>query len=139
MSWFLPKVHCIKVDRENFSMNSFHEVRDRLMQKQAIMIFPEGKINHDSSSFLAFKSGAVLMAHAGAARIIPVYIAKREKWYRRANVVIGEAIDVRAELGERASMEDLSRLNDMLAEKEAALKTYYESKKTKKIKKEEKV
>jgi len=128
MKWFLPRMHCIQVDKENFSMNAFHEVRDRLTRGEAVMIFPEGQVNGESSSFLAFKSGAVLMAHAGSARVLPVYIEKRKKWYHRSHVVIGEAIDVRSELGERPSMDELSGLNELIKEREERLKEYYHEK-----------
>ena len=56
------KMKCIQVDKENFSLNSFHEVTRRLKKGKVISIFPEGRLNFESDNMLAFKSGIILMA-----------------------------------------------------------------------------
>ena len=127
-TWFFNKMHCIPVDKSNFSISSFHEVVTRLSDGKAVVIFPEGQINNQGSDgLLTFKSGAVLMAHKSRAPIVPVYIVHRTRWYQRQRAVVGLPVDVCSMLGERPSLEDLSRVSELLRVKEMELKDYYES------------
>lgn len=127
MNWFLNKCHCIQVDKENFTMTSFHAVVDRLNEKKAVLIFPEGQVTTgQASSILTFKSGVILMAHKSRAPIVPVYIARREKWIHRQKIVIGAPVDIRSIVGEIPTMDDITRASEYLRQKEVELKTYYE-------------
>jgi hypothetical protein len=66
------------------------------------------------------------MAHRANAPILPVYIVKREKWYRAQRVVIGEPFDVNAAVGPIPTMEQMERVTAQLREKELELKRFYE-------------
>ena len=126
MNWFFQKMHCIKVDRENFSMSTFHGVREGLNDERLVLIFPEGQVNHEEGTVLAFKSGAILMAHQCNKPIIPVYIVKRNKWYERQKVMVGDPIDVRALCGKMPTMAQLNAASDILRQKEVELMEKYE-------------
>lgn len=129
---FFEIAHCIIVDKENFSMSSFHEVVGRLNQEKVVVIFPEGKVNKDGEkALLAFKSGAVLMAHRASAPILPMYIVKREKWYHRQHIVMGQPVDIASVMGKMPTMEQMNTVTDLLREKEKELKNFYESEITK--------
>lgn len=126
--WFFEKVHCIVVDKENFSLSSFHEVVTRLENGKMVIIFPEGEVNKDVKDTIhTFKSGAVLMAHKSGAVILPMYIHKRQKWYHRQRIVLGQQINIREMLGPIPNIEDLTRASDLLKEKELELREYFES------------
>ncbi|MBQ3063467.1 MAG: 1-acyl-sn-glycerol-3-phosphate acyltransferase [Clostridia bacterium] len=128
MGAFLERVHCIKVDKDNFTVSAFHDVVGRLQNGHAVVIFPEGEVNQTrKGEILAFKSGAVLMAHKAGAPILPVYIADHYKWYQRQRVVIGEPIDLTETLGKMPSMAALTAASDDLRARELALKDYFES------------
>ena len=107
-------------------MTSFHTVTDRLKNNKAVAIFPEGQVNHSSSSLLSFKSGATLMAHAADAPILPVYIVKSQKWYQRRVVLIGEKINVRELIGDRPTMTELQNASEYIQKKESELAEIYE-------------
>lgn len=129
MTFMLERMHCIRVDKDNFSMASFHETVDRLKEGKAVVIFPEGQVNQgDGREVQAFKSGAILMAHRASAPILPVYIVKREKWYRAQRVVIGEPFDVKSAVGPIPSVDKMNAVSEQLREKELELKRYYEEK-----------
>ena len=124
-NFFFTQMHCIKVDKDNFSMQSFHEVRNLLKAEKAVVIFPEGQVNHELGEVLAFKAGAILMAHQSNKPVLPVYIVKREKWYQRQTVVVGEPLDIRAICGGMPTMDQLKLASDTLREKEIELMEYY--------------
>ena len=127
-NFLFTQMHCIVVDKDNFSLSSFHEVVDRLNSGKIVVIFPEGQVNTEGRSpVLAFKSGAVLMAHRAGAPILPMYIVKRDKWYHRQRVIIGETVDVCEMLGKMPSMEDMTRVSELLREKEVELKEDFEA------------
>ena len=128
-TFMFTQMHCIPVDKNNFSMTTFHEVVDRLKDGKAVVIFPEGQVNRGGGREInAFKSGAILMAHRASAPILPVYIVRREKWYRRQYVVVGEPFDVRAAVGMIPTMEQVDKVCEQLREQELALKRFYEEK-----------
>lgn len=127
--FFFTKMHCIEVDRENFSMSTFHEVSDDLAKKKTVIIFPEGQINETAESPMPFKSGAILMAHKNNVPVVPVCIVKREKWYHRQVVLLGDPIDVRGRVGALPSLSALNALNEEIRETEAQLLQNYLNKK----------
>ena len=125
--FFHHLIHCIMVDKQNFSFSAFHEIVERLNDGKLIVIFPEGKINRDhAETTLTFKSGVVLMAHKSGAPILPIYIVKREKWYQRQRIVIGELFDVREKIGKMPTLEQLTAVSEELRQKEFELREYFE-------------
>ena len=124
--WFFHHVHCIKVDRDNFSFQMFNEVVDRLRLGKAVVIFPEGRLNSDET-LLAFKSGVILMAFRGDAPIIPVYIAKRTAWYQRQRIVIGAPIDIKTLIDGIPTADKVNAASEAVRQAEIRLKEYYES------------
>jgi len=124
---FFPAMHCIQVDKENFSMATFHQVVDRLNAGKAVVIFPEGQVNRDeNTAVMTFKSGAMLMAHKSRVPILPVYIVKKQHWYDRQYIVIGKPIDVRELTGDFPSMDKLNEASEYIRQQELALYEYYQ-------------
>lgn len=126
--FFFSKVNCIIVDKENFTMSAFREVMTKLEEEKMVVIFPEGSIDlGKDDSIRAFKSGAVLMAHKANSAILPLYIARREKWYHRQYIVVGEPFDIRGEIGNVPTLDALNGATEKLRQKELELREYYES------------
>lgn len=123
-AWFFNQLHCIEVDKENFSMRSMHEVCDALQNGEVISIFPEGQVNRDEG-VLSFKWGAALMATKGNAPIVPVYLVKRKHWYNRQIALIDDPIDLKEICGEKPTLADLQKASVYLHEKEEALAEHY--------------
>ena len=126
LDFFFTHMHCIPVDRDNFSMNSFHAVTENLNCGKAVVIFPEGQVNNDEKSVMTFKSGAILMAYKSGAPILPIYLKKAHRWYERRKIIIGELIDIKELVGARPSVSELNRASEYLREREIELKSYCE-------------
>lgn len=124
-TWFFGQMHCIQVDKQNFSLNSFHEVTRQLKRGQVVSIYPEGQLNRDSKEMLAFKSGVILMAHSAKAPIVPIYLVPPGRWYQRRVAVVGEPIDVRTLCGDMPTVDDFNRASDYVHQKEEELKEFY--------------
>ena len=125
---FFTLMNCIKIDKDNFSTSSFHEIVGRLGEDKLVVIFPEGEVHVESGhEILAFKSGVVLMAHRSGAPVIPLYVAEKTKWYHRQHMVMGRAIDVREMLGRIPTVDAITSVSNTLREKELELRAYYEN------------
>ena len=125
---FFQKMHCIKVDKDNFSISAFHDVVSRLQDDHVVMIFPEGEVNtKNSNELLAFKSGAVMMAYKAGAPILPIYLPKREKWYQRQHIVVGNLFNIGDIVGKIPTMQKLTEASDALRATELSLREYFES------------
>lgn len=125
---FFTLMNCIKIDKDNFSTSSFHEIVERLGENKLVVIFPEGEVHVESGhEILAFKSGVVLMAHRSGAPVIPLYVAEKKKWYHRQHMVMGQAIDVRSMLGRIPTVDAIASVSTALRDKELELRAYYEN------------
>ena len=67
------------------------------------------------------------MAHRSGAPVIPLYVVQRQKWWKCQQMVMGQAIDVKAMLGKIPTVDTIASVSDVLREKEIELRTYYEN------------
>ena len=100
---------------------------NRLKEEKTVVIFPEGTVNRGEEELQSYKTGVILMAHISQKPILPMYIAKINRWYNRRVVVIGEPIDVREMCGKIPSMEEIEKAGAYLREKELELMHYYQA------------
>ena len=121
--WFFTHVHCIEVNKENFSMSTFHGVRDNLDAGHMVVIFPEGAVHQGDQRVDQFKDGAAMMALRCKAPIIPIYVRPREHWYQRTMVAVGPRISAEGNL----NMETIRSISKQLYETEVRLKDFCES------------
>lgn len=117
---------CIKVDKQNVSMETFKKITDTLNRGHCVPIFPEGTIIKNDE-LIDYKSGVILMSFISKCPIVPMYIPKKEKWYHRQKVVIGDIFDVSKYTESKVpSMEEIKRLTVMLHDIEIDLKNKFE-------------
>ncbi|MBQ4269916.1 MAG: 1-acyl-sn-glycerol-3-phosphate acyltransferase [Clostridia bacterium] len=135
LNFFFSRILCIKVERKNFNFSCFKEVVNELKAGHVVGIFPEGHIEWGNETPVSFKSGAVMMAIMADAPIVPVYIVDRQKWYQRAELVVGEPMRLKNENGGMPSLKELEALSEQLREKELQLKEFYEERRKKKCRK----
>lgn len=124
-SWarpFFTGFHCIPIDKENFGMGSFSAITDHLKNDELVCMFPEGRVNEDVSSGInQFKSGMILMSMRSQKPIVPFYIRKRQHFWERSVVAIGEPIDIVAKYGPILNMDQIKEATELLASKEREL------------------
>ena len=128
---------CIPVDRENVTIDMYHDVADVLDSGKLLIIFPEGHINFDEKPDVKnFKGGVALFAIMNKVPVVPVYIVKRQKWYHRQKIVLGEPIHLEKVCGGTPSIRDVDKVSIYLHEKEEELARYYNEKCLKKKRKD---
>lgn len=113
---------CISIDKENVSVKTFKEVKERLDRGHLVSLFPEGEVER-VEELTAFKSGVAMMALMSGASIVPMYIHKRTKWYKRQVVMIGEKINIKDYITSKIpSIEEMEKFTITLHEIEEKLK-----------------
>lgn len=136
---FFKMAKCIPVDRENVTIDMYHDVADVLNSEKLLVIFPEGRINFEKEPDVRkFKGGVALFAIMNKVPVVPVYIVKRQKWYHRQKMVVGEPIHLETICDGTPSIRDVDKVSAYLHEKEEELARFYNEKckKNKKSKKE---
>jgi len=123
--WFFEVVHCIVVDKNNFTMRSLHAVCDKLKQDKAVVIFPEGTVGKDENNVQPFKSGAILMAHISGKPIVPIYIIPAKSWHDSNKIIVGEPIDLTELCGKIPSAQQIEDAAKHLRQKEQELIDFY--------------
>ena len=121
--WFFKKILCIEIDKENVGINSIKEIVSTLKDGKAVTIFPEGHIaKNEGNTMDTFKSGVILMAMQANVPIIPTLIIKREKWWHRQKVVVGDPIVLPEG---RLNLEEIQKYCEILQTKEKELYDIY--------------
>lgn len=88
----LKGLGAIEIDRNKADIKAINTSVEKLREGYLLTVFPQGKILREDD-VTALKAGAVLMAVKANVPIIPVHIGKREKWYKKRSVVIGNPVD----------------------------------------------
>ena len=121
-SFFYKLVGCIKIDRQNPSIQTFKSITKCLDKGHYVGVFPEGSINKEED-INSFKSGIVMMALMSNKPIIPIYIKRRKSILNRQKVAVGEPIYVNEYFSSRfPSMEEIEKVTNLVREKELKLK-----------------
>lgn len=116
VSALLRGAGAIKIKREIADVEAIKKSVDVLKQGQLLTVFPQGRIVKDDD-VENIKSGAVLMALQAGVPIIPMHIFKREHWYSRRKVVIGNAIDPKEICKKKMpTTNDIKEITDILME-----------------------
>jgi 1-acyl-sn-glycerol-3-phosphate acyltransferase len=117
---------CIPVDKKNVTIDMYHGISDVLKAGKLLLIFPEGTINaSDDAEFMKFKGGVALFAILNKVPVVPIYIVKREKWYQRQRLVIGEPVYLDEALGRVPTPADIEKVSELLQAKEEELASNY--------------
>lgn len=112
---------CIEVNKENVSVSTFKKTTKMLNRGHSLIVFPEGQVIRDGD-ISRFKSGAILMALFANVPIIPAYVVKRENWWHRQHIIIGEKFYVSDYIKSPIpSMEEIEEVTRILHDKEAEL------------------
>lgn len=115
-SFLLRGMGAIRVDRGIADIEAVKKCVGVLKEGHILLVFPQGAIT-EGDEVASAKSGAVLMALQSKTPIIPIYIKKREHWYSKTYVVIGDAIDPTCMLTKKIpSTADIEKITNALVE-----------------------
>lgn len=112
IGWILGKAGVFGVDRGNTDMKAVKTALKCLKDGNKLLMFPEGTRVHDGENVEA-KSGAALFATRTRVPLLPVYIQRKKRLFRRNVVVIGEPY-YPAYAGRRPTADELESITEDL-------------------------
>ena len=111
----MSRMHCILVDRHNTDMNAMRACMKAIQKKRILLIFPEGTRHHEGQ-MEQIESGTSLIAMRSKAPIIPVYIDRKMRLFRRTNMYVGDPIPYDDLLKEGINSDTCERMNERFRE-----------------------
>ena len=106
------------VDRGNADMGAIRASMAILKERGFLGIFPEGTRKQETGDA---KNGAIMLAARSGAQVVPVYIPRKKRLFRRFHIVVGEPYvldkDVRGKEAYAEKAEELmARIEDLKGE-----------------------
>lgn len=120
VGWLLKKAGIIGVNRGKADVGAIKQSMKALKNGEKLLLFPEGTRVEEGGKGTAHTGAAMLATRTGVP-IVPVYIPRKKKWFRRTTVAFGEAYIPQFE-GRRPTPEDYERIAADLLERIYALK-----------------
>ncbi len=114
-TWFLTEMHCILVDRHHTDMEAMRACMKAMKMKKVLVIFPEGTRKHEGQ-MEQIENGASLIIMRSKVPVIPVYIDRKLKLFRRTNAYIGEPIPYDDLLKEGVNAATCEKMNERMRE-----------------------
>ena len=121
-NWFLKKMGAIPIDRGTADIKAVKNCISVLNDNKLLTIFPEGTRNKTEEELLALKNGAGLIAIKSGAPIIPMWLEKKPKAFRKNKLTIGEPILVEKYKNQKLTNEILDELGNVLTNSMIKLK-----------------
>lgn len=115
VGWVMSKVGSVFVHRGEQDIDSLRQCMKALRAGEKIILFPEGTRLH-GSDMVEPKTGAIHLAARLGVPLLPVYLPRDKKLFRRIDVVFGKPYTIQVE-----SREDYGRLARDLMERIWAL------------------
>lgn len=109
LGFILKKAGVIGVDRGKADVTAIKAALRALKNGERVLIFPEGTRVQVGAEGDAH-SGAAMLATRTGVPILPVYIPREKKWFRKTTIVFGELYHPEFE-GRRATPDDYKRIS----------------------------
>ena len=124
-SAFLNGIGLIKIDRQANDLNAIKNGLKVLKDGKKLVIFPEGKrVNKENGELGEVKQGVSMFAIKAKVPVVPMYIAKKPKFWRRNKVYIGEPFTLEEFYGQKLTSETLEKASEIVATKINELREY---------------
>ena len=115
---FYKGLGCIKIDREKSDVNAIKNCLKVLKDGKKLVIFPEGTRNNNENMELGeVKHGVAMFATKAKVPIVPMFIQKKPKLFRRTRFFIGEPFELDEFYGKKLTNEELELASQKVAGK----------------------
>lgn len=95
LGYLVVKIHMIPVERHHSDLAAMRECLKVLKAGKVLGIFPEGSRHHEDL-MTPIESGTAMLALRANVPLIPVYLDRKLKLFRRVNAFVGDPIDLSA-------------------------------------------
>ena len=124
-SSFMRSIGCIKIDRQSNDVGAIKECLKVLKRGKKLVIFPEGtRVNNENDELGQIKSGVALFAIKGKVPVVPMYIAKKSKLFRKNHVFIGKPFTLEEFYDRKLTSEEMDIAGKIVADKMNEVREY---------------
>ncbi len=106
----LLRLHCIFVDRHSTDMEAMRSCMKALKMNKVLVIFPEGTRHHEGQ-MEQIENGTSLIVMRGRAPVVPVYLDRPLRLFRRVNAWVGDPIPYEDLLSRGINVETCEEMN----------------------------
>ena len=115
---FLKCVGAVKIDRQETDVGAIKNCMRLLKNGKKLVIFPEGTRNHNDDMQLGqVKHGVAMFAIKAKVPIVPMFITKKPRFWRKTKVVIGKPFLLEEFYGKKLDNDTLTQASDQVAAK----------------------
>lgn len=108
----------IKIDRQSNDVSAIKNSLSVLKKDKKLVIFPEGKrVDNPNEEMGEIKRGIVMLAIKGKAPIVPMYIAKKPKVFRRNKIFFGQPFTLEEFYGRKLDAQVLEQATKIVETK----------------------
>lgn len=117
-AWVIKGIGGISIDRQSNDLGAIKASLKVLKEGRKLVIFPEGTRHHTQTmEFGEIKGGATMLAIKAKVPIIPIYINRQPKMFRKTIITIGEPFELDEFYGQRLDSENLDKAGEILLSK----------------------
>lgn len=124
-AFFLKKFGAIKIDRQTSDVSAIKNSLKVLKNGKKLVIFPEGtRVNNENMELGQVKHGVSMFAIKAKTQIVPMFLYRRPKMFRRNKIFIGKPFSLDEFYDKRLDNETLSQATLIVEEKMNELREF---------------
>ncbi len=123
--FFLTKLGAIKIDRQSNDLTAIKNCLKVLKDNKKLVIFPEGtRVHNENMELGEVKHGVAMFAVKAKVPIVPIFIMKKPKLFRRNRIFVGKPFTLEEFYGKRLDSTLLDEAGEIVKTKMNELREY---------------
>lgn len=116
--FFLKKLGAVKIDRQSNDVLAIKNCLKLLKDNKKLFIFPEGtRVHNENMELGEIKQGVAMFAIKAKVPIVPIFILRQPKLFRRNKIFIGKPFTLEEFYGRRLDSEELGKAGEIVLAK----------------------
>lgn len=116
--WFIKHMGAIKIDRQSSDVGAIKKSLKVLKEGKKLVIFPEGtRTNNENMELGQVKHGVSMFAIKAKVPIVPMFINRKPKLFRRTKIYFGEPFTLEEFYAQKLDNENLENASQVVAKK----------------------
>ena len=116
--FILKKCGAVKIDRQANDVTAIKNCLKILKNNKKLVIFPEGtRVHNENMELGEVKHGVAMFAIKAKVPIVPIFISKKPKPFRRNKIFIGEPFTLEEFYGKKLDNEELEKAGEIVTRK----------------------
>lgn len=115
---FLKLMGAVKIDRQGTDITAIRQCLKILKNGKKLVVYPEGtRTNNENMELGEIKQGVAMFAVKGKVPIVPMFISKKPRIFRKTHVFVGEPFTLEMFYGKKLDSEELEQASEYVAQK----------------------